>query len=98
MHTHYDSKVGRRFFVGSVASAGIAAALGSTVPLAAAELTPAEQANVDLVTAFCASWSTRDITKISPFLASDSVYRMSETTPPVIGPDGVRSRLESWLE
>ena len=92
-----DSKLDRRSFVGA-AGVGIAAALGSTARLSAAELTAAEKANVDLVTAFCASWSTRDLTKITPFLASDSVYRMSETTPPVIGPDGVRSRLESWLE
>jgi len=92
-----DSKLDRRSFVGA-AGVGIAAALASTARLSAAELTAAEKANVDLVTAFCGSWSTRDLTKITPFLASDSVYRMSETTPPVIGPDGVRSRLESWLE
>ena len=38
------------------------------------------------------------MTTIAPFLASDSVYRMSETTSPVIGPEGVRSRLDSWME
>jgi limonene-1,2-epoxide hydrolase len=97
MPTHSDSKLDRRSFVGAAGVAGLAA-LGSTLPLSAAELTTAEKANVDLVTAFCASWSTRDMTKITPFLASDSVYRMSETTPPVVGPEGVRERLESWLE
>jgi limonene-1,2-epoxide hydrolase len=97
MATHSDSKLDRRSFVGA-AGLGIAAVLGSTAPLAAAELTAAEKANVDLVTAFCATWSTRDMTKITPFLATDSVYRMSETAPPAIGPDGVRERLESWLE
>ena len=38
------------------------------------------------------------MTRITPFLATDSVYRMTETTPPAIGHDGVRERLESWLE
>jgi len=83
--------------VGVAGLAGVAA-FGSLAPLAVAELSAAEKANVDLITAFCASWSTRDMTRIAPFLAGDSVYRMSETTPPVIGPDGVRERLESWLE
>ena len=97
MPTHSDRKVDRRSFVGVAGLAG-AAAFGSLAPLAGAELSTAEKANVDLVTAFCASWSTRDMSKIAPFLAGDSVYRMSETTPPVVGPDGVRERLESWLE
>ena len=97
MPTHSNSKVGRRSFVGVAGLAGVAA-FGSLAPLAVAELSAAEKANVDLITAFCASWSTRDMTRIAPFLAGDSVYRMSETTPPVIGPDGVRERLESWLE
>jgi limonene-1,2-epoxide hydrolase len=98
MPTHFDSRFDRRSFVSAAGVAGIAAAFGSTTLLAAAELTAAEKANVDLVTAFCASWSTRDMTTITPFLASDSIYRMSETTPPVIGPEGVRSRLDSWME
>jgi limonene-1,2-epoxide hydrolase len=97
MPTHSNRKLDRRSFVGVAGLAGVAA-LGSAVPLAAAEVTAAEKANVYLVTAFCASWSTRDMTKITPFLATDSIYRMSETTPAVIGPDGVRERLESWLE
>lgn len=97
MPTHSDSRLDRRSFVGAASVVGMAA-FGSTVPLAAAEMTASEKANVDLVTAFCASWSTRDMTKITPYLATDAVYRMSETTPPVVGPDGVRERLESWLE
>jgi limonene-1,2-epoxide hydrolase len=97
MPTRSDSKLDRRSFVGAAGLAGLAA-FASTLPLAAAELSAAEKANLDLVTAFCASWATRDMTKIAPFLASDSVYRMSETTPPVVGPEGVRERLESWLE
>jgi len=97
MSTRSDSKFDRRSFVTAAGLAGVAA-LGSAIPAAGAELSSAEKANVDLVTAFCAAWSTRDMAKITPFLASDSVYRMSETTPPVVGPAGVRERLESWLE
>jgi len=60
--------------------------------------TEAERANVAVVTAFCAAWSTKDLDKIVPYLADDSVYRMSETTPPAIGHAGVRERLGSWME
>lgn len=97
MPTHFDSKLDRRSFVNVAGLAGIAA-LGSAVPAAAAELSAAEKANVDLVTSFCAAWSARDLTKITPFLTAESVYRMSEATPPVVGPEGVRERLGSWLE
>ena len=58
----------------------------------AAEWSDAEKANVQLVADFCASWSTRDLTKILPRLADDCVYRMSETTPAVNGHAGVTER------
>ena len=86
----------RRHFL-TIAGAG-AAWLGRPSPLAAAEATPAEQANLRLVTDFCASWSTRDMARILPFLADDCVYRMSETTPPVNGHDGVVQRLKQRLD
>ena len=79
------------------------AGLGALTPLAfaaqasAAEWTPAEKANVQLVTDFCASWSTRDLAKILPRLADDCIYRMSETTPAVNGHAGVTERLGSWM-
>lgn len=63
----------------------------------AAEWSNAEKANVQLVADFCASWSTRDLTKILPRLADDCVYRMSETTPAVNGHAGVTERLGSWM-
>jgi limonene-1,2-epoxide hydrolase len=71
--------------------------LASALPARAAEWTDAERANVQLVTDFCASWSTRDLARILPRLADDCVYRMSETVPPVTGHAGVRDRLESWM-
>jgi hypothetical protein len=63
----------------------------------AADVTPAEQANLKLVADFCSSWSTRDMTRILPFLATDCVYRMTETTPPANGHDGVVQKLKQWL-
>jgi limonene-1,2-epoxide hydrolase len=51
-----------------------------------------------VVTAFCAAWSTRDINKALPFLADDCVYRMTETTPPAHGHDGVIERLKKSVD
>jgi limonene-1,2-epoxide hydrolase len=83
----------RRTFL---ATAGLGL-LASSVPVSAAEWTAAEKANVQLVTDFCASWSTRDLKQILPRLSDDCVYRMSETTPPVSGHAGVTERLGSWM-
>src|SRR5262245_58791702 len=83
----------RRTFL---ATAGLGL-LASGVHVSAAEWTAQEQANVQLVTDFCASWSTRDLKQILPRLSDDSVYRMSETTPAVTGHAGVTERLGSWM-
>ena len=64
----------------------------------AAEWTPAEKANVQLVTDFCASWSTRDLAQVVPRFAGTGVDRMSETTPPVTGHAGLTVRLGSWMQ
>src|SRR5262245_56049766 len=66
--------------------------------LRAAEWTAQEKANVRVVTDFCAAWSTRDIAKPLALLADDCVYRMSETTPPANGHDGVIQRLKSYVD
>jgi limonene-1,2-epoxide hydrolase len=86
----------RRFL--ALAALGTGALAGGGRSAAAAELTPAEQANLSLVADFCSAWTTRDMTRILPFLADDCVYRMTETTPPVNGHDGVVQRLKQWLE
>jgi limonene-1,2-epoxide hydrolase len=92
-----SSDTSRRAFLGAAGlSAG--ALLGVANSAAAADLSPAEQANVKIVRDFCAAWSTRDMAKILPFLGDDCVYRMSETTPPVTGHDGVRERLGTWVK
>ncbi len=81
-----------------LATAGMGAVASGLMPsAAAAEWTAAEKANVKLVNEFCASWSTRNLQQILPRLSDDSVYRMSETTPPVLGHAGVTERLGSWM-
>jgi len=76
----------RSFLTTSLATAG----LGALAPLAlasrasAAEWSAAEQANVKLVTDFCASWSTRDLKQVFPRLAT--------------GQAGITERLGSWME
>lgn len=85
----------RRAFL---ATAGLGALASGVAPAAAAEWTDAEKANVKLVNDFCASWSTRDLKQVLPRLADDSVYRMTETTPPAIGHAGVTERLGSWMQ
>src|SRR4051812_27376476 len=79
-------------------SFGAAALLGSERNSNAADRTATEQANVQLVTDFCAAWSTRDVIKALPFLADDCVYRMTETTPPAYGHDGVIERLKTSID
>jgi limonene-1,2-epoxide hydrolase len=83
-----------RVFVGAIG--GVIAAFNA-VP-AAAQVSHEEAANRQLVADFCAAWSARNLDKGFPYLADDSVYWMSETTPAVVGPAGVRERLGSWLE
>lgn len=94
---HPSNQVERRAFLGA-AGLGAVAALGLAAAAEAGQQSDAENANAKLVGDFCAAWATRDFARILPFLAADSVYRMSETTPPVAGHAGVRERLGTWLE
>jgi limonene-1,2-epoxide hydrolase len=85
----------RRTFITAAGSASLASLAGAQTTTA---LSPDERANVRLVADFCDAWATRDFARILPHLADDSVYRMTETTPPALGHAGVRERLGSWLE
>ena len=86
----------RRFL--QTAGLGSLAAIGLSASPQGAELSAGEQANVKLVTDFCAAWATRDLAKILPFLSDDCVYRMSETAKPAAGHAGVTERLGTWLQ
>ncbi len=87
----------RRGFL-AVAGMGAGALLGAAGRAEAADWTAAEQANVKVVTDFCAAWTSRDMTRVLPFLADDCVYRMTETTPPANGHDGVVQRLKQTVD
>jgi limonene-1,2-epoxide hydrolase len=91
----------RRHFLTSAGASGAAAfAAFSALPQAAsaAEWNEAERASVKLVTDFCAAWSTRNLNDVLPFLSDDCVYRMTETTPPANGHDGVIQRLKTSVD
>jgi limonene-1,2-epoxide hydrolase len=80
----------------TAASLGLAAFAGPVK--AAAEWTPAEKANVDAVTAFCATWPSHDVTKIMSFFAEQCAYRLTETREPAKGRDAVRAQIASIVE
>ena len=79
-------------------AAAFAALSGLSQPASAAEWNEAEKASVKLVTDFCAAWSTRNMNNVLPFLSGDCVYRMTETTAPANGHDGVVQRLKTWVD
>src|ERR1700686_642556 len=87
----------RRAFL-TTAGIGTAALLGGARSASAAEWNAAERANVQTVTEFCPAWATRDMTRGLPCLADDCVYRMTETTPPANGPDGIIQRLKPTID
>lgn len=86
----------RRFFAGS--ALGLAATAALSQDSVASQWTEAEAANVKLVEDFCASWSTLDLAQVTSHMSVDSIYRMSETTPPVTGHEGVIGIMEPWFE
>ncbi|HYA17575.1 MAG TPA: nuclear transport factor 2 family protein [Bryobacteraceae bacterium] len=79
---------------GALAAIGLGA-LGAGIahPLAAAETTPAEKANIEVVNGFIASWPGHDTAKIMSFFAENCAYRMTETTEPNKGREAVTSRI-----
>jgi limonene-1,2-epoxide hydrolase len=82
---------------GGFLAAGLAGALALPRRAAAAAPTAEEKANLALVTAFCASFAGRDMTKIASFLADNCVYRVTETTPPLSGKDAIE-RIRTYVD
>ena len=79
------------------AGAGALALAGWARPSTAAELTPEEQANVDLVNEFCAAWSEPQLDRIMSFFTDDSAYRMTETTELADGINAVSERIQTLI-
>ena len=88
-------KQSRRKFC--TAGAGALALVGLTRPSTAAELTPEEQANVNLVNEFCAAWSERQLDRIMTFFTDGSAYRMTETTELADGINAVSERIQTLI-
>lgn len=59
--------------------------------------TALEAANIDLVTRFCRDWATRDVEKLTPYLADDLVYQMFEKRPDLVGLAEFRRELQPFL-
>jgi limonene-1,2-epoxide hydrolase len=64
---------------------------------AMAERTADEEANLSLVTDFCASFATRDMAKIASYLAPNCSYRITETSLPAVGAAAVE-RIKSYVD
>ena len=77
---------------------GVAAAADSPLELRAAELTPAEKANAQVVADFCATWPGHDLEKIMAFFADPCSYRVTETQEPAKGRDAVSARIRMFLD
>jgi len=80
-----------RFLLG-----GLAAGMLTSSTTQAAEPPEAEKANLALVTAYCESFSTRDIEKVGSFMAPNCSYRITETATPLIGPAALE-RIKKYL-
>jgi limonene-1,2-epoxide hydrolase len=73
------------------------AVVGAAREAGAAEPTSAEKANVKVVNDFCAAWASRDLAKISSFLAEGVAYRATETLQPVKGREAVSNQIKTFL-
>lgn len=77
---------------------GAVAAVALPSRAGAVALTQAEQSNIDVVNAFCATWvAPVDLPKLGSYLADDCVYRATETAPPSTGRAAIIEGLQSFL-
>jgi limonene-1,2-epoxide hydrolase len=82
----------------SAAGLGVAAAIGIHRRAYAAEQTPAEKANVQIVSDFCAAWPSHDLDRVMSFFADNCAYRVSEGQEPNKGYQAVKDRIRSFLD
>jgi limonene-1,2-epoxide hydrolase len=73
-------------------------ALAAVREASAQQRSEAEARNVALVNDFCAAWSTRDLQRVTALMADDSVYRMTETTPPLTGHAALIAQMQPWVD
>jgi limonene-1,2-epoxide hydrolase len=82
----------------TAAGVGFAAVAGIGSPADAAEPTPAERGNMQVVNDFCAAWPGHNIDRIMLFFAENCAYRVSETQEPNKGRQAVKDRIQSFLD
>ena len=63
-----------------------------------ADMTAAERANAKIVTDFCAAWPPRDVDALMPYLADNISYRITETTPAIVGRAAFHDRIKAILD
>lgn len=96
MHDEGQRTMSRRGFLG--VGAGLVAAGASGARVDAAEMSAEERANVQVVNAFMAAWTARDLAKIMAPLSDAIVYRATETAEPIKGKDAVEARLKGIVD
>jgi limonene-1,2-epoxide hydrolase len=82
----------------AAAGLGLTALTGIDRRAQAAEQTPTEKANVQLVNDFCAAWPSHDLSRIMSFFAENCAYRVSEGQEPNKGRQAVTDRIRSFLD
>lgn len=79
-------------------SLGLAAIAGLHGRTYAAESTPSEKANVQVVNSFCAAWPSHNVDRIMSFFAESCAYRVTEAQEPNRGRQAVRDRIQSFID
>ena len=87
--------IDRRMFLAS--GLGVAAATGLARSADAAEPSPMEKANMQIVKDFCAAWPSHDLEKILAFFPDNGAYRMTETMEPAKGREALTARIKTII-
>jgi limonene-1,2-epoxide hydrolase len=80
---------------GGIGLAGFAGLPGAAQ---AADMSPSEKANVQIVSDFCAAFSGHNLDRIMSFFAETCAYRVTETQEPFKGRTAVTDRIRSSLD
>lgn len=97
MNVKTPNSFSRRSVLGS-SGIGVVSLIGISRELSAAEWTPAEKANVQVVGDFCAAFPSHDISRVMSFFADNCAYRIAETQEPNKGRQSVTERIGSYIE
>ena len=90
MPNNQDGTNRRKFLATGLGAAALAGVGGAAE---AADPSALEQANMQVVKAFCAAWPSHDLEQILSFFADNGAYRMTETMEPAKGRDALAARI-----